>query len=213
METVEKKLDGIILPLPFADVSDGIGLGRLLGVTSHELAGCPKDIVVNVAVPKSKELAKTVIYWLDNCPEGNSPWSKKACAFWLIQKFSNFHEYDRLAVRVRPSEPKEDNTYQEYDFIFWARGKPVTIGHQYDIGSNINKMLGEGRSLRDVVGAWQQKDYDLKFGRPIGDFEAEIDKILEDVPMVKMIDTKRNLEIDARNAGWHSLYPLVESVI
>jgi hypothetical protein len=213
METIEKKLfDGIILPFEY--LNETAGLGTILGITSHELAGCPREMVVNVAVPKPKELSNMVVYWLDNCPEGNGPWSKRACAYWLMPRFSNLHENDRVAIRVKPADLEKDKRDYNQDFIFWVNGKPVGIGHQYQVGLSITRsILGGGRSLGDVVETWQQKAYDLRFSDSIGDFESKIGEVLRDFLMVKLIKTKRGLEIDSRNAGWKSQYPLVESVV
>ena len=206
----ENLFDGIVFPF-FLKNSEV--LGRVLGATSSELEFGPRDTKVNFAYHEAEEFYKFGIFWLDNCPK-TGPYSRTACYYWLMPHFSKFPEtYLATAIRVRPTKEKYKTPY-EHDFIFWAKGEPASSGHQYILGSEIaNQLLSNDRSLPDVVKAWQNEDYDLKFTKTIGELSNAYTTILKDIPKVQLDSAMKKLEIEARNAGWKSRAPLVEAVI
>jgi len=188
----DEAFDGIILPMP----SDEERMGEIIGITSRELGFREKDIKVNLVSPKHEELSQLWLYWLDNCPE-KGPYSRRACYSWLLPSFSVSPEKNHTAIMARPTY-QEDITLMENDFIAWYGGRPVKIGHQYEMGIRMSKLLGD-HSISVVVNAWQRGDYDVKFSKTMKEFE---NAYVENLPMERLRRPRKELEIEARNAGW-----------
>jgi|GEM_PF-3698782 len=116
----EKTFDGIILPLYFTSIS-GRGIGEILGITVRELGLGPKELKMNYAVPKPKELSNMGLFWLEGCDEDpQEPYSERACYYWVIQCFSKSPAFEKTAIRAKPTGELEKGKvpYFNHDFIF-----------------------------------------------------------------------------------------------
>ena len=206
------EFDGIILPNTY----DFGFLGSIIGITLAELKFGPEDIKLNIAYPKSTELNKAVLFWLENLPE-TGPYSKSASYYWIMPEFSELSAASKMAVRIKPTSiSKEDKTFHKYDYIFWERGKPVTLGHQYSTGNEMNRNLfynNRHLNLDDVIKAWQNEEYDMKFSKTLGEMDSIFDKLFADNPRVQINKIKRSLEIQTRNAGWETQRYLVSEFV
>lgn len=202
------KFDGILIPFFFDRKGN---LGRTLGITYDELQLGPQNLKINFAHPTSEKLTKFGIFWLENCPE-SGPYSPKACSSWLMPRFSSMPgTYYQTSIRVRPTNER-DGTPFDHDFIFWSRGKPASIGHQYALGLEISERMLKGGSVNEIVKVWQKEEYDMKFSRTIGELEKGNRKILGQIPAIELSKTKRRLELKARDASWKYKQPLVEHI-
>lgn len=211
----EKYFDGIILPFPFRRMfSNKTGIGNILGISMNTLETAPKDIRINIATPRQKALDQFDLYWLENCPEGNGPWGKKACYYWLLKEFSDISETGRKAIRVKPTDKGGIQNCFKEDYIFWENGKPASLGHQYFVGNQIAHRLFEDQYTHfgHLIEAWKEEKYNL-WSMTIGEIRDKIDSVIGNVPIMKIVNAERSLAIDARNAGWSSQYPLVEHCV
>ncbi len=208
----DKLYDGVILPIAY----DLGFLGSVIGITLSELKLGPENIKFNIAYPKSTELNKAVLFWLENLPE-TGPYSKSASYYWVLPEFSELSQASKMAVRIKPTSTlKEDKTFHKHDYIFWERGKPVTLAHQYAAGNEMARHLfynNRSLNLDDVIKAWQNEEYNMKFSKTLGEMDSIFDKLFADNPRVQINKIKKDLEIQSRNAGWETKRYLVSEFV
>lgn len=203
--------DGIIIPVPGRRFGNN-GFGAILGITMTSLETAPSDIKINIATPNEVPMNNFDLFWLENCPSGNGAWGQKACYYWLLQEFSNNFDLGKKAVRVKSPSELEDRTGQQ--FIFWEDGEAVKIGNQYSVGARLrSQLLAAGRyDFGDLVAVWADKNYKL-WSMTIGELNSKTDQIIGDIPAIKLVKARRDLNIASRNAGWPSKYPLIQEVV
>jgi len=174
--TDKKLFDGIILPstLPLRSDEHKIKIEGVMEITVRELDHVPPELKFNLAFPRAGGLSRAGIFWLEGARR-HGPYSTQECCDRLLPYFSELSR-DKLAIRVRPTAV-EDGTSLEYDFIFWANGKPVAPGHQYAFGVSRLKSALNGATVGDVINAWRDEKQDIRLSRGV----VETREIYEDI--------------------------------
>jgi len=190
----ERKFNGILLPLVSRAITDRVG--EVMGITHRELSIGPDQIKFSYAFPKDKGLSNVALFWLENCNQ-SGPYSMRACYYWLLPSFSK--SPGGQAVRVRPNEHASSG---DYGFIFWQNGKPTSLGQQYVVGSNICRKLPADKSLYDVIEAWENDEYDVRFSRTLGEMNNILGAAIKNLPKPKLDRPRERLLLKARDAGW-----------
>lgn len=203
----ENNFDGIILPF-----FGGVGIGRVLGTSVRELRFGGEDIKLNIAIPNREEVRKFGLFWLENFPE-TPEYSKKASYYWLLREFSKLNDFGEYAIRVRPGE-KGFGRPVDHEFIFWEKGKPLSVGEQYSAGINMIRP-DQKITLFDVILSWQQKEYELRYCDRVGKLDEVTEQTfnLSKIPHLQIEKVKERLTIEARNVGWKTQYALVDSYV
>ena len=133
----------------------------------------------------------------------------------MLPHLSEISEAGKMAIRVKPTSILDkDKTWYKHDLIYWSRGEPVNLGHQYEFGEDsARRYLGKNRSWNDAIEAYQNGDYEMVFSRSLAEVREIFNKTIFDVPKIKLDDAKHALRIEARNAGWPAKLALVEGVV
>lgn len=197
--------NGIILPRIYR----GRVIGAALGITTRELALAPKEINLVLAHPKDEAMAAAQLYWLENCPP-TGEYSTEACAYWLLPHFSRLGETRNSAIRIKPNE--KENGYG-YDAIFWSQGKPISLGEQYSTGAELVPRFLKGRTLHQLVDAWENEQYEIESALTLGELSTRLKSIVGEYPQVQFDNAEHELRLQARDAGWNATRPLVRQFV
>lgn len=208
-----KKFDGIILPSFWGMTNrlENKTLGHVMGISSRELAIGPKEIKINYALLKDKKMKDFNLFWLENCPNDNGPYSMKGCYASLLPHFSKIGDTEKTSIRVRPAE-NSNPKFLDYDVIFWKDGKALPIGQQYSYASYFLRNHPDF-DLLNVVKEWESENYDSKLKMSIGEIKNNLNSVFGDIPAMKLMDTMHEIKIAERDAGWSNRFALIRETI
>ncbi len=201
----EKKFDGMLLSYCW----EKHGIGSVVGIATRELRFGPDSLRINIAHPKEESLSSIGLFWLEGCAD-RGQYCQRACYYWLLPEFSKVRELRSVVARVKPSIEK---TVGVYDFILWANGEPVPLGHQFTAGQNFSGRLRNGLSLSEVIRAWELGEVDTDFNKTVKETNSVISQVTGDEYVMRLNSIRDEFSMKPREAIWEAKRGLLIEVV